>query len=227
MIGGITSLVRLTAPRERLDAQEVQGTGREEQGRRWRSSTQLCVLDYKSRVMILMIPRGWSVAALAIGLGAVFPALSASPQEVASAANIPAAWTPRQVHVVYSDFCDPTYEQVKRVLLQLGARPSDLNVSELHCPAPNGAASIDATFSVLVPIDPQAKNAAGAPVDAHWQTVELKGSCIFLFYMTRKVLPLFSARNVKRIPWDFCGKYHFGLRADILMPSRAPPGASQ
>jgi len=170
-----------------------------------------------------MSSRGWVLGALAVGLGVAVPALAAAPSEQMSSA----AWTRRQVHVVYRDFCDSTYEQVRRVLLQLGARPSDLNVSELGCPAPNGAASIDATFSVLAPIDSAGNAPAGTVVDAHWQTVELKGSCIFLFYVTRKILPLFSTRNVKRIPWDFCAKYHVGLRADILTPSQGAPAASQ
>lgn len=175
--------------------------------------------------MSAILPRVWTLAALAIALGVAFPGPAASAQEVAI--DTPAAWTRRQVHVVYSDFCDSTYEHVRQVLLQLGARPSDLKVSELHCPALNGAASIDATFSVLVPIDPAAKGPGGASVDAHWQTVELKGSCIFLFYVTRKILPLFSTRNVKRIPRDFCARYHFGLRADLLMPLQATSAASQ
>jgi len=164
------------------------------------------------------------LAALMIALGVLFPSLSASAQEARSVTGIPAAWTQRQVHIVYSDFCNSTYDHVRSVLLQLGARRSDLVVSELRCPAPNGAASIDATFSVLAPLDPAARNAAGASIDAHWQTVQLQGSCIFLFYVARKILPLFATRNVKRIPWDFCAKYHLGLRADILMPSGSPPG---
>jgi hypothetical protein len=184
-----------------------------------------------------MTPSGWALAAFAVGLGVAFPALATGAQEVPSVTDTPApetpateasaTWTHRQVHVVYSDFCDSTYEHVARVLLQLGARASDLDVSELHCPAPNGAASIDATFSVLAPTDPGPKNAGGASVAAHWQTVELEGSCVFLFYVTRKILPLFSARNVKRIPWDFCTRYHVGLRAEVLMPSRATPATSQ
>lgn len=163
------------------------------------------------------------LAALAIALGVVFPPLAVDAQELAGISQTPAAWTRRQVHVVYSDFCDSTYDRVRNVLLQLGARPSDLVVSELHCPAPNGAASIDATFSVLAPLDAEAKDAAGVAVNAHWQTIQLQGSCIFLFYVTRKILPLFSTRNVKRIPQEFCAKYHLGLRADILLPSAAPP----
>jgi hypothetical protein len=170
----------------------------------------------------MTILRGWGLAALATGLGVVFQALPVNAREGGSVDATRAAWTRRQVHVVYRDFCDATYENVSRVLLQLGARRSDLDVSELRCPAPNGAASIDATFSVLAPIDPGAGNSAGASVDAHWQTVELKGSCVFLFYVTRRILPLFSTRNVKRIPWGFCDKYHLGLRAEILMPASAP-----
>jgi hypothetical protein len=88
--------------------------------------------------------------------------------------------------------------------------------------------SIDVTFSVLAPIDTTAK-AAGAPVAAHWQTVQLGGSdvqlgdCAFLKYTTLKVLPLFSTRNVKLIPPDVCAKVGVGLHAEVLkaLPDQA------
>jgi len=82
--------------------------------------------------------------------------------------------------------------------------------------------SIDATFSVLTPTDSTLKPGVGAPVEAHWQMVELGGAdvglgdCAFLRYATIKLLPLFATKDVKLIPTEVCAKVGVGLRAQVL-----------
>jgi hypothetical protein len=157
-----------------------------------------------------MSPRWVAIAALAVGLGPVFPATAQADS------SQPAVWAPRNVHIVFRGTCDQTYDFVRRTLLRFGARARDLKIDARGCPAPNGAASLDATFSVLVPINATAQTAADASVEAHWQTVELRGNCVVIAYFTRKILPLFSTRNVKLVPKDVCETLHVGLRADLL-----------
>jgi hypothetical protein len=163
-----------------------------------------------------MSPRDLAIAALAVGLGLAFPAAAeADPSQAAT-------WAPRKVHIVFRGTCDQTYDLLRATLLRLGARARDLDIDTRDCPAPNGAASLDATFSVLVPIDTTAQSVGGASVDARWQTLELKGNCVVIAYFTRKILPLFSTRNVKLVPKDVCETLHIGLRAELLKPSQEP-----
>jgi hypothetical protein len=78
-----------------------------------------------------------------------------------------------------------------------------------------------------------ALNARGALVEAHWRTVELRlglahrgesgavlglglEGCAYLKYVTEKVLPLFSTRDVKAISKEVCEATDVGLRAQVL-----------
>jgi len=163
--------------------------------------------------------RRLATAALALGLGvALSVAAGADSAQTAT-------WAPRKVHIVFRGTCDQTYALLRVTLLRLGARARDLDIDERSCPAPNGAASLDATFSVLVPTDATAQDTGGAAVDAHWETVELRGNCVVIAYFTRKILPLFSTRNVKLVPKDACETLHIGLRAELLQSSQeqVPP----
>ncbi len=160
--------------------------------------------------------RGLAIAALVAGLGLAFAAAAEADSSQA------AAWAPRKVHIVFRGTCDETYDLLRVTLLRLGARARDLDIDERNCPAPNGAASLDATFSVLVPTGATAQNARGAAVEAHWHTVELRGNCVVIAYFTRKILPLFSTRNVKLVPRDVCETIHVGLRAELLEPLQEP-----
>jgi hypothetical protein len=161
-------------------------------------------------------PRGFAVAALAAGLGLAFPAAARADSSQT------AAWAPRKVHIVFRGTCDQTYDLLRGTLLRLGARARDLKIDQRGCPAPNGAASLDATFSVLVPADATAQSAGDASVEARWQTVELRGNCVVIAYFTRAILPLFSTRNVKLVPKEVCETLHIGLRAELLKPSQEP-----
>jgi hypothetical protein len=123
--------------------------------------------------------------------------------------------------------CDELIDRVQFVLLKLGARADHITVDQRECRRSGvEVRSIDATFSVLAPIDNTGKPVAGAPVEAHWQTIELGGpdvglgDCAFLRYVTLRILPLFSARNVKLISTADCARLGVGLRAEVL---KAPP----
>ncbi len=163
-----------------------------------------------------MSPRGLAIAALAVWLALALPA-AADPDSSQSA-----TWAPRKVHIVFRGTCDQTYDLLRATLLRLGARARDLEIDQRTCPAPNGAASLDATFSVLVPTDATGPSAGGESVQAQWQTIELRGNCIVMAYFTRRILPLFSTRNVKLVPHDVCEMLHIGLRAELLKPSPEP-----
>jgi hypothetical protein len=135
--------------------------------------------------------------------------------------------------------CDDFKGELRFVLLQLGARASDLKVNS------NRYCLLRATFSVLVPADQTGKNAAHAMAEARWQTVELRtgtvvsgklltfrdtpGSqlqasydrtCGYFVQVTNRILPLFTARDVKLISSAVCDKTGVGLRAEVLMPAQ-------
>ena len=78
--------------------------------------------------------------------------------------------------------------------------------------------SVDVTFWTLAARDPAAGNVSDAGVQAHLKTVALRGDCVYLQYITQKVLPLFATRNAKRIPRAVCERLGVGLYAQILMP---------
>jgi hypothetical protein len=122
--------------------------------------------------------------------------------------------------------CDQLIDRVQFILVQLGARPDNMTVDQRDCRRGQSTVrSVDVKFSVLTPTD-RAAPTAGAPVEAHWKTVELGGAdvglgdCAFLRYVTLKVLPLFATRNVKLITPDVCAKVGVGLRTEVL---KAPP----
>ncbi|HEY4212803.1 MAG TPA: hypothetical protein VGM84_15075 [Steroidobacteraceae bacterium] len=145
--------------------------------------------------------------------------------------QVKAVWVRRTAHLRFVGSCDMIYERVKFMLLELGARASDLTlkVNAIDC-GTGMAPSLDATFSVLAPLDTEGNNAPGMPVEAHWQTVELKKTwqtdapppadmCTLFERFTNVVLPVFSTRNVKVLPRDLCETRRVGLVADVLKPA--------
>jgi hypothetical protein len=106
------------------------------------------------------------------------------------------------------------------VLFQLGARV--VHIDERGCLGGLGDISIDATFLVLPADNDSGHNAIARAGDTHWQSVEIRTAqrdCGFLRSVTEKVLPLFSAREVKLIPKEVCEKTDVGLSAQVLMPA--------
>jgi len=118
--------------------------------------------------------------------------------------------------------CDQIDDRAKFLLRQLGARDISFDDRDCRSKGKNEIVTIDLTFSVLTPTGSAGNTAAGAAVMAHWQTVALKGAdlgtCAFLYYVTRKVLPTFSTKNVKLIPTADCARIGVGLYAQMLLP---------
>lgn len=112
--------------------------------------------------------------------------------------------------------CDQIYDEAKILLLQFGARASDMHADLRGCYAYTIERSIDITFSVLVPTKQTTNNAPGPLIEAHWQTVLLKGNCRLLENATKKILPLFTTSNVKLISSADCARLGVGFFGKVL-----------
>lgn len=181
---------------------------------------------------------------------------SAAPLASAHAADPSAVWVQRKLHFVYSGFtshfsCDGLRDEMKSILLQLGARKQDLQVQETGCTAfnrPEAFPGVQATFFALLPEDQAGAvkgEVSGQPIAAEWRTVELgsgrdalaqAGKCELIEQVKHKVLPLFATRNLQYV--DNCVPHQLMLggttiTVQALMPSAAgaaaspPPGASE
>jgi hypothetical protein len=96
---------------------------------------------------------------------------------------------------------------MKWILQQLGAG-DDLVVKSRGCTrlvGPEPFPGVDATFSVLEPAGARDQGAVNFPVAGRWDTVSLDsdttrrtnaGSCELIEQVKKRVLPLFSTRNV-------------------------------
>ncbi|MGC1459239.1 MAG: hypothetical protein WA825_13260 [Steroidobacteraceae bacterium] len=157
------------------------------------------------------------------------PSAAASPPSGAAALNVLATWEPRTLKnfaTMGVPDCDDLVEYVRFALLSLGAQ--NLHIDQRGCRGPSGPfRSVDATFSVLAPANKSDGQASGHTVEARWQTVEIQAetnsdlsNCGHARYVTRKVLPLFSARDVKDISTAVCDKFGVGLRAQVLVPAQ-------
>jgi hypothetical protein len=135
------------------------------------------------------------------------PALSVAP---------PAAqWVERKLDYTYMGFtthytCDGLRDNVRDVLLALGARRKDLKIQSRGCAhnnAPEPFPGVLATFSVLVPLTPDDIGKVGATTGhpTQWRTVDVvrlrtfrsdRGQCELLEQLKQKALPLFTTRNL-------------------------------
>jgi hypothetical protein len=173
------------------------------------------------------------------------PSTAASPPSTAAKSIQAASWQPRALKNFGTEgtaSCDDLTQKVTSILLEFGARGSDLHVDQRGCiGTPEGATgfrSVNATFSVLVPTDKAENSAGGTLVEAQWQTVELRPGpsniaslqlrpgppdipgCKYIEYVAQKVLPLFSFRDAKEVPSAMCDKIGVGLRAQVLKPAQ-------
>ena len=132
-------------------------------------------------------------------------AAAAAPKEMA-------VWTPKEVQFTYMGFtthytCDGLRDAVRDMLLQLGARKSDLKVVEQPCSRPDWPdpfPGVRIKMSVLTPA-PSTVSDVSQMVPAEWKTVKLPyretllnaaGQCELLEQFKKTVLPLFTTRNV-------------------------------
>jgi hypothetical protein len=152
---------------------------------------------------------------------------------------VPAHWVERKFKFVYQGFttrysCQGLRERVRDMLLQLGARPSDLSVREIGCTTgfsqPDPAPSVGGTFYVLEP----ASASTEQPIDAAWQRVNVRvgqpgldtaGQCELVEQVKQRLLPLFSTRNVafqrRCIPHKLTPGGS-SLSVDVLKPAPEP-----
>lgn len=153
-------------------------------------------------------PRGSCAAALAVA--------AALWSVGAAAQSQPAHWTQKKLYFVYVGFttyysCEGLADDVRTILLQLGARRADLKIHQVGCTSalghPDAYPAVGGTFSVLEPASGTAgQNPEGAPVAAHWHTVRVRlghngidttAQCELIEQAKEKILPLFPARHVE------------------------------
>ncbi|HTX24036.1 MAG TPA: hypothetical protein VMD03_05225 [Steroidobacteraceae bacterium] len=163
----------------------------------------------------------------------------------------PARWTQKKLFFVYMGLqtrygCQGLTDDVRQVLLELGARKSDLNVQEAGCtsgfnqPTPHPA--VAGTFSVLEPVPPEraySPSATPGTVAARWQAVQVQlarpgrdvnGQCELLDQVRRRILPLFTTRNVQY--QSTCSPRQLivggtSLRLEVLVPDTGNPAGRQ
>jgi hypothetical protein len=200
---------------------------------------QVSTVQKRVRALALVL-----ASAAACGSGAVHaddtpgvPALSVAP---------PAAhWVQRKLDYTYMGFttkysCDGLRDNVRQVLLALGARKKDLKIQSTGCSRLNGVPEpfpgVIAHFWVLVPSTPDDVGKVGdtASHPTQWKTVNLvrmqqfrfdQGQCELLEQMKNKALPLFTSRNLlyrsSCVPHQISvGDTQFTV--DVLNPAPAP-----
>jgi len=173
-----------------------------------------------------------------LALAAAVAAMTLASATAAAQDGLTAAWTQQKFTFVQLGFqtrytCYGLRTYIKSLLLQLGARPEDLNVHEVAC-SRNTPASVAASFWMLEPI-PGARPKA---VPAHWETVHISltptptgpdlSGCELAHQTVARILPYFTARNAAFDP--DCTEHaingrSYALRADVLMPGAAGGGA--
>jgi hypothetical protein len=149
----------------------------------------------------------------------------------------------RSIRFTYLGFtthysCEGLRDEVRLILLELGARKDRLNVHQYGCTrllgGPEPFPGVAGTFYVL---QAQTGSSGGPTVAAHWQTVQVRlsqssfdeaGQCELLEQVQQTILPLFDTRNA-RFQSD-CIPYQLtipgaALQVDVLKPDRG--GASK
>lgn len=167
------------------------------------------------------------------------PGSEAAPKELA-------VWTPKEVQFTYMGFtslysCDGLRDEVREMLLQLGARKDDLKVYEMPCSGPpdrpNPFPGVRIKMSVLTPA-PSTESDVSHMVQAQWKTVKLPyresginaaGKCELLEQFKKTVLPLFTTRNVDLVAT--CVPHQLSplgtkLQADVLVTNQKERQAS-
>lgn len=190
-----------------------------------------------TRLAVLMIAA--TLALITVGAAAhVSSAVAASGGESEAGATESAHWVQKKIRFSYLGFtthysCQGLRDQVRDVLLQLGARPTGLNVHEIGCTRalgrPEPAPEVGGTFFVLEPAPASMQH----PIEANWRRVNVRvgtggldtaGQCELVDQVRHQILPLFTTRNVKFqqdcIPHQLTLKGS-SLSVEVLKPTRA------
>ena len=140
-------------------------------------------------------------------------ALCAAPARADEAA-VQAVWTQKKLLFTYMGFtarysCDGLRDKVKRTLLDLGARASDLKLTYTGCSSGYGRPSpfpgVAITAQVLEPVGEKGPPPDATVVSAHWKNVVIApkgdplaaaGDCELTEQLKQRILPLFTTRNV-------------------------------
>ena len=182
---------------------------------------------------------------LSLLAAAVAGAAVAAP---ADDSGVQAVWTPKKLQFTYMGFtarysCDGLSSKMKRVLLDLGARP-DLKVTATGCSGGFGRPSrfpgVSATVQVLQPVGDTAPGPDTKVIPAHWKTVVVApkgdpinaaGDCELTEQIKQRILPLFSTRNVEYSSTCIPNQLQVGgtrLSTEVLVadppPAAAAPG---
>jgi hypothetical protein len=204
-----------------------------------------------SRHRLLRARSGLLAALLVIALPVAFGPASAMAQGAAGPATEsdqapaqPARWVKKKLFFIYAGIqttyeCQGLTDVMKSILLQLGARKSDLDVREANCTSgfnqPTQFPAVAGSFSVLEPVaaDQESSASAEGTVPAHWRPVAVKidipgrdqnGQCELLQQVKAKIVPLFPARDVK-FDQSGCSPRELlvgrtTLSLEVLMPDR-------
>jgi len=190
-----------------------------------------------------------TAAVMAIGVLLSAPAWAADERGQQGSEAAPkelAVWTPKEVQFTYMGFtslysCDGLRDEVREMLLQLGARKDDLKVYEMPCSGPpdrpNPFPGVRIKMSVLTPA-PSTESDVSHMVQAQWKTVKLPyresginaaGKCELLEQFKKTVLPLFTTRNVDLVAT--CVPHQLSplgtkLQADVLVTNQKERQAS-
>ena len=173
---------------------------------------------------------------VAVGLAACGAAL-------ADDATVQAGWAAREFRFTYQGFtarysCDGLSDRVRAVLLLLGARKQDLQVTPTGCGAgfgrPTPFPAVAVKMSVLEPLD--AKTPQGTESLASvWRNVDVSrpqslaaaGDCELTEQIKASILPLFTTRAIEYRSTCVPHQLTPGgttLKTDVLVP--VPPAAT-
>jgi hypothetical protein len=168
--------------------------------------------------------------------------LASSAAVRADDAGVQAVWTPKKLQFTYMGFtarysCDGLSDKVKRVLLDLGARP-DLKVTATGCSGGFGRPSrfpgVSATVQVLQPVGDQSPGPDTQVIGTHWKNVVVApkgdplnaaGDCELTEQIKQRILPMFATRNVDYSSTCIPNQLQVGgtrLSADVLIADPPP-----
>jgi hypothetical protein len=187
----------------------------------------------------------WAHGVAQVGLGALVASVLSTPVWAAGPESQPAVWTEKELHFVYTGFtthysCEGLRDQIRKILLELGARKEDLKVRESGCTRLSGGPEpfpgVEVKLHVLTP----AAGPASQPVvPAHWKPVDLlahergldaAGQCELYEEVKHSIVPLFTVRNLEFA--SSCVPHQISpgsqrLVAEVLVPdSLVPPPGS-
>lgn len=180
----------------------------------------------------------------ALSAAAVGSAQAATDADTTAAPT--AHWVQRKIDFTYQGFtahytCDGLHDNVRDLLIALGARKRDLDIQSTGCVHLTGIEpfpGVRGTFWVLVPGTADEAAQAGDKVQTtHWQTVDLvrlnnlvgdQGQCELLEQLKKQVLPLFTSRNLNFhsscVPHQVqLGDIQFTVDVLRPIPSATPP----